>query len=314
MLNWLENTSSHSLDLSRIDPDDRTYYIPCFSGLDALIKSIESVGILNTPVLQERASGLLVPVLGRRRLKAAAQLGISRVEVRLLPAEMPEDQGFTMAFWDNVAHRSLDPASLAVVVKRLLELFPRAIVAKDFLPALGVSPRGPRLQRLCAVATLAEPILEALSFARISEKSAFILSEFEPPERLAVFKVTEKLGFNANKRAEVIENLFDLSICRHTSVIDLLNRKDAHSLLVEDDMPVSERAERFRKLVRSWKFPELTAREREFRSWSNNLPGSQRLSVHAAPSFETEQISVEIRADSKEHAEAMIDLLRDQLR
>lgn len=310
----LENTSSNSVDPSSIDADDGTYYIPCFAGLDALIKSIEKVGMLNPPVVQQSESGVLVPVLGRRRLRAAVQLGISQLEVRLLSAKMPQDLCFTLAFWDNMAHRSLDQASTAMVVKRLLELFPRAVAAKDFLPALGVPPRGPRLERLCAVATLEEPVLEALAFGRISEKSAFTLAEFKPSERFAVFQATEKLGFNANKRSEVIENLFDLSICRKTSVIELLNREDAHELLAGDDLALPERAERFRRLVRTWKFPELVAREQDFRTWCKDLPGSPRLSVRAAASFETEQIALEIRADSKEHAESMIQAVKDYLR
>ncbi len=139
---------------------------------------------------------------------------------------MPEDQGFTIAFWDNVSHRTLDQASLAVVTKRLLDLFPRAVVAEDFLPVLGVPPRGPRLKRLCAVAALEEPMLEALALGRIYERTALVLSGLKPAERAGLFDTTEILALNANKRAEVVENLFDLSIHGHESVLDLLNRED----------------------------------------------------------------------------------------
>ncbi len=46
MLNWLEHTSKYTVDPGAVDLDDRTYYVPCFAGLEALVKSIEKVGIL----------------------------------------------------------------------------------------------------------------------------------------------------------------------------------------------------------------------------------------------------------------------------
>ncbi len=313
MLNWLENTSSYTVDPSAVDLNDRTYCIPRYASLATLVKSIESVGILNAPVLQKRASGSLVPVLGRRRIKAAVELGISRIEARLVPVEMPEDQGFSMAFWDNVAQRTLGQASVAVVTKRLLDLFPRTTVAKDFLPVLGIPPRGPRLERLCAIAGLEEPILEALALGRVHERTALVLAALEPAERALLFDATETLGLNANKRAEVVENLFDLAVHGNEPVHDLLSREEVRRLLAEENMLPSERAERFRKLVHSWKFPELVKRETEFRDWSSTLPGSERLSVNPRQSFETPEVTLEIRADCREDAERMIKAIKDYL-
>ena len=76
-----------------------------------------------------------------------------------------------MAFWDNV-HRLSDPACVAVVVKRLLELFSREFIAKEFLPVLGVPPRGPRLEQLKALGGLEETILQAVVFGTYSRKNS----------------------------------------------------------------------------------------------------------------------------------------------
>ncbi len=112
--------------------EDQTYLVPCYCDLSALVRSIEKVGVLNDPLVQERADGRVVPVAGRRRLQAAVALGWERVNVKMLPDEMSIADGFALAFWDNAPHRTFDTACTAVVVRRLLELFPREVAARNF--------------------------------------------------------------------------------------------------------------------------------------------------------------------------------------
>ncbi len=297
----------------KIDLTDRTYYIPYFRGPESLANSIKQVGIINKPIVQERPSGGLIPILGRRRLEVASQLLMSSVEVQVIPPSMPEEDGFLMAFWDNVAHRQFDSACTAVVVKRLLELFPREIVAKEFLPVLRIPPRGPRLEHLRALGGLEETILQALSLGRVHEKTALLLSGLQPHERIALFAFNEDLGLNANKKAEMIEHLIDLSVFHGRPVLEFIQTDDAQSVVADQDIPLPERAHRFRDLVRSWKFPELAKKDAEFQAWSETLPRLDRVSVRQSRSVEAEQYDIEIRADSRNDVEKLIDRIKDEL-
>ena len=235
-----------------------------------MVSSIERVGIINKPLVQEKSTGSLIPVLGRRRLKAASELGMASVESSMVPASMPEQDGFRIAFWDNV-HRLSDPACAAIVVKRLLELFSRESIAKEFLPVLGVPPRGPRLEYLKALGGLEETILQALSLGHIYEKTALLLSQLQPQERMALFAFSEELGLNANKKAEIIERLIDLSVFYSMLVLEFIETKEAQAVLADQDISVPERASRFRDFLRSCKFPELAIKEVEFRRWCETL-------------------------------------------
>ncbi len=237
---------------------------------------------------------------------------MASVEFSVVPASMPEQDGFLIAFWDNI-HRLSDPACVSVVVKSLLELFPREFIAKEFLPVLGVPPRGPRLEHLRALGGLEETILQALSSGRIHEKTALLLSALQPQERMALFAFSEELGLNANKKAEIIERLIDLSTFHAKPVLEFIQTKEAQAVLADQGIPVPERASRFRDFLRSCKFPELANKEAEFRGWCETLPRSARLSVRPSPSFETEQCVIEIRADSKNHAEELINTIKDKL-
>jgi ParB family chromosome partitioning protein len=310
-LKWLANTRTTLFDPQEIDLRDRAYFIPCFADPAPLVKSIDSVGILNPPLLQELPGGRMIPVLGRRRLQAAVQLGITRTEVKIVSDRISEAEGFTVALLDNIGHRTFDIAATAVVVRRLLDLVPRDVVAGDFLPLLGVPARGPRLERLRAIGELEEPVLQSLALGRIQEKTAFILSALSSDEQRALMELTDALGLNANKRAEVISHLADLSVFHGKPILEFLHQEEARSIVHDEDIPRPERAARFRRLIRSWKFPELVDSEQEFQEWLRGLPQSEGIVVHPAPGFESRECTVEIRTKSREKAERILKRLTD---
>lgn len=307
-MNWLDHTAPLSLDPCSVDLGDRTYCIPCFGSPDRLVRSISTVGMLNPPVVQFRA-GKPVPVLGRRRLLAARTLGLSTVRARVAPENMPESDGFVLAFWENVGHRSFDPACTAVIVRRLLELFPREVVATDFLPALGVPPKGPRLERLKAIGGLEEPALRALAVGRIMEKTALVLTQMTPEDRRVLLELIEDLGLNCNKTAEIVAHLFDLSVLHGRTIVQWLRDEAATAILANHEFTPAERAQRFRALVRSWKFPGAVDEEKAFRRSLQELPGIGRVSVRLVSGFEEEKCVVEIQAESWGEAEKVVKRL-----
>jgi ParB-like chromosome segregation protein Spo0J len=268
------------------------------------------VGILNPPLLQELPGGRMIPVLGRRRLQAAVQLGISRTEVKIVSDRLSEAEGFTVALWDNFGHRTFDIASTAVVVRRLLDLIPRDVVADNFLPLLGVPARGPRLERLRAIGELEEPLQQSLALGRIQEKTAFVLSSLSSDEQGALMELTAALGMNANKTAEVISHLADLSIFHGKPILEFLHVEEARSIIHDEDSPRPELVARFRRLIRSWKFPELVNSEQVFQEWLRGLPESEGIVVRPAPGFENRECTVEIRTQSREEVERILNRLR----
>jgi hypothetical protein len=290
-----------------VDLDDSTYLIPYFSDIAPLRHSIERVGLINAPVVQTSSGGGLIPVLGRRRIQCLCELGRSEFPAKVLPEHMPIADGFALAFWDNAAHRNFDPATRAYIVKRLLELISRETVASDFLPTLGISPKGPRLELLKRIGSMEQSVLKELADARINEKTAALLCDLDSSDRIRLLELVESLRLNTNKIYEVITWLVDLSLINEKSINELLAR-EAVTCILTDDSPLPERAERFRNLLRSWKFPELTLREQEFHRWAKQIaqPG---ILVRPAPMFENPECVVEVRVHSLKAAESVIDAL-----
>lgn len=308
-MSLLESMRPISLNPDDVDLDDPTYLIPHFGELEPLVKSVKVVGLINKPLVQRRSGNRLVPVLGRRRLAAASIVGLTAIDAREAPAEVSESECYRLAFWENCGHRKLDRAAAAVVVRRLQELFPVQTVADEFLPALGIKARGPRLADLCKVGGLEPPILKALAAGRIQERTAVVLAEMDEKDRIAMFQLITQLGTNANKNAEIVGYLHDLSIARGKSVCVLLQDNRAAAVMADEEIPLPERARRFRDLLRSWKFPELVEQERDFTTWKKELSLPDGVEVRPVESFEGEECFVEIRVRSRDEAERLLRTL-----
>jgi len=309
-VHWLDRTSTLKLDLHEPDLEDSTYLIPCFEDLRPLVESVSRIGVVNSPVVQRTVHGNLIPMLGRRRIRAARQAGLQTVDAEILPAEMPETEGFKLAFWDNLGSRPFDSACSAYLVRRLLDLFPRDVVARDFLPALGIPSKGPRLERLSAVGGLEFTVLEALASGRIHEKTAAILAEMKPGDRLTVLELADQLRLNTNKAAEIIGSLFDLSIFRGTTITELIRDRRCQAILHDAESSVPDKASRFRSLVRSWKFPELVAKEDQFELWRSGLRHDNRIQVRAVSAGESEECLIEIRVRDRPEAETILQKIK----
>jgi len=312
MMSWLDPTRSILLDPNDPDLGDRTYHIPCYASLDTLVRSIERIGIINRPLVQEMPGGKMVLVLGRRRIEAARKVGLKAVQVRIVPREMPEADGFLLAFWDNIGQRFFDVATQAVVVRRLLEIFQRSTVATEFLPVLGIAAKGPRLESLRAIGGLEDPVLASLASGRILEKTAEILARLDRKERMICMSLMNQLGMNANKNAELVVNLFDLSVFHHKPISKIISVSDAVALLENELWSAPEKASRFRELVRSWKFPELVKDEKNFRDWQRRMSLPKQITIRHAQSFENHSCTIEIRSDSRDEANKILARLLNE--
>ena len=109
----------------------------------------------------------------------------------------------------------------------------------------------------------------------------------------------------------MISHLADLSVFHGKPILEFLHVEEARSIVHDEDIPRPERAARFRRLIRSWKFPELVNSELEFEEWLRGLPQSEGIVVRPAPGFESRECTVEIRTESREEAERILKRLKE---
>jgi hypothetical protein len=310
MNNWRNHTQEISIVLDDCDLEDGTYFIPCFGDLGPLKESILAVGIIHNPLVRQNAQGKWIPVLGRRRLLAARELGFGRVEARCLADEISEARAYEIAFWDNVTQRQFEAPTKAVVVHRLMQLFSREEVAARFLPALGIAPYGPKIESLRRIAMLEPEIHLSMALGRINEKTALMLSYLEPHDRRVCMNLFARLKLNANKTFEAATALIDMARVQGCSVQDVLNSAEIQEVLSPDQQrDPSVLGESLRHALRRLRYPELCGEEAAFEAWLKDQKLPSNITIRPSQAFEDNSCTIEIQVESKEKALAVVKTL-----
>jgi hypothetical protein len=308
-LNWLNHTKNCLINTAEIDLNDHTIYFPYFLDDHNLINSIREAGIINPPMLKDLPEGKPIPVLGRRRIQAAFEIGLSQITVNVLPKETPIREAYEIAFWDNCSHRRFDDALKSIVIHNLLELFPMDRVYEVFLPVLGINPYGPVIAKFRAVGSLDDQSLELLSAGRILTKTAFTLTRMILEDREFILSLSGLPGMNANKFDEVAQSLYDLSIISNCTIRQLAENKELKDMLLSPQIAGRSKAEELRTLIRKWKFPELVEMDNAFRTWLKSFSLPKNISVGHTPSFEDDKLNIGISVNSYGEALEILDKL-----
>ncbi len=303
MKNWQKNTKDIVIAVEDCDLDDSTYIIPCFADLETLKRSIMAVGMIHRPLVQRNEKRKWIPIIGRRRMVAAKELGFGAIGASILEDGMDEALCYELAFWDNISHREFDTPTKAVVVYRLLQLYSREEVAKRFLPALGIPAYGPRLEALCRIATLDSDIHHLMAVGRLSEKTALMLTHLPLKERQVIMDLVKRLKPNINKSAEIIGSLLDLATYRGSTVEEILNAPEIRELLVlSGSSHPTDLTDKLRQLLRKIRYPELNSQEAKFSEWLKTQRLPPNINVRPAQAFEDKSCTIEVRVESKEKA------------
>ena len=307
MTDWRNLTKNTFISLDECDLDDTTYFIPCYADLRPVRDSISAQGIINKPLLQKTKEGKYVPVLGRRRLLAARQIGLRGIEARVLEDDVSERMLYEVAFWDNKSHREFEVCTKAVVVHRLLELFSREEVADRFLPALGIPPYGPRIEALCRIATLERDIHALMASGRLNEKTALLLSYLTRDDRRDIITLIDRLKPNINKAAEIISGVLDLATHRGCSVQDILSIPQIREPLTDPKTSdLTALTDTVRKALRRLRYPDLYNEEVRFFEWLRKQRLPVNVTVRPTQAYEDKSCTIEIKVESREQAAALV--------
>jgi ParB family chromosome partitioning protein len=131
--------------------------------LSALAESIRAHGLLQ-PIVVERDAGQLRLVAGERRLRAAAEAGLTRIPALLRPATQSGREALELALVENLQRTDLSPLEEAAAYARLADAFGLSHEAI----ALRVGRSRAAVTNTVRLLALPAPVLTALREGRIT--------------------------------------------------------------------------------------------------------------------------------------------------
>lgn len=186
----------YSIQLEEVDWDDTSCLITYGPLPEKLILSIQTVGLIQKPLLQRKSDGLFRIICGSRRLSACQRLGLHSLSCDLLPSSASPVTGLRMSIYDNIAQRVLNPVEKSLVLTKMGQYVDQPQLIQEFMPLLDLESSDMLCGRYMQLPCLEEPILDAIARGTFHERIGFILSPLEREDRLAFFNFFQEFPFS----------------------------------------------------------------------------------------------------------------------
>jgi len=252
---------SAKIPLESIRLQDERFRVSRFFDLEKLKTSIRKIGLVNPPVITHR-DGHRVLVSGWKRVLACLELGLSPIPVFIYRDEDDRD-AFLFFLHENLAFRDFNLVEKAEILHKLHAWVPsKQEMIRRFLPLLGIPGSREYLEVHLEIAALEPHWKKKIQAARMSISNVRLFLAFEPDDRKVVGSWLFLL--NRNKQKEVMENLLDLGRKRGESPRRILAAPWIRSIMENEKLPPSRRADEILRQLRKERFPLLFSWKRAF--------------------------------------------------
>lgn len=261
-----------------------------------LMQSIETVGLVNSPLLTENEHGICQIVSGFRRIQAAKALGWKKILGRvLLPRQTSPLKCLLLNLHDNLATRELNEVEKGMVLHRLAPLVSRNELLEVYMPLLDLQPHGPILDLYIRIENALErPIKESLAKGRLSVQIASKLLGLEEADRAAAFDLISNLRFNMNQQNQLLEYVIDISRIEKKPVAELLEQVPLNRIRSDPAMNQPQKAKAILRRLRTQRFPKLTRAEAVFKKNVSKLHLPEGVTISAPPYFESPEYQLQV--------------------
>jgi ParB family chromosome partitioning protein len=269
--------NEQSLFLESLHLRDTHYRITTSDAIDKLKNSIAALGVLDPPILRQKADGYQI-VAGFRRIDACRLLGQYDIRARVLPTDIDDSTCVRLAIADNSLQRPLDLIETA----RALNLLAGVAVDEMDLSrqaAVLALPGNPSLMRkIMSLTTLPAGIQNRLAAGELTMAMALELKRLDSTTAESMGCLFADLKLGLNRQRELLSLLTEIARREGITLAELLTEPAILNLMSAPDLERSQKAGQLRSLLRRRRYPVMSAATARFQGLIRHLnlgPGVQ---------------------------------------
>jgi len=242
--------------------EDERYRITREQDLGALIRSIEHLGMINPPVLEQSPEGYRV-VTGFRRLQAYRRLDRTQIEARLVNHTCREIDCLKLAIADNAMSRPLDILEEATAVVKLSAHFTDPRTFRETAALLGISVNSQLADKYRCLLRLPEGIRQQVASGVMPLAIALELESVDMPSALAVAGLFSMVQPTLSQQRELLSFMRDIAAAAGKSLSELIDEPTIAEIC-HADLDRKQKIVLLRSAIRRWRYPHLSRAEADF--------------------------------------------------
>jgi len=260
---------SATIPLSDIDTGDDTFRITTSSSIGSLAKGIETVGLINPPVLLPVSNRYTV-ISGFRRVQALRRLGRSDAIARIVRDDSPGLHQASVAVAENALQRPLNLIEASRVINLLSSFIPEMARLSECAVSLGLAGDQQLFRKLMPLCHMPAAVQRGILAGAISLTMALALNAYEAPISTGFAEMFHHLKLSLNKQREVLTHVKEIALRENLAMAGVLESPDLLLILEDGDLDRARKARSLRAYLRKRRFPNLAAAESAF---EDNLRG-----------------------------------------
>jgi hypothetical protein len=283
------------ISLQDVDVSPGPYTMSFGFDLTGLLRSIERIGVLNSPLIERDAEGRIHVIAGYRRILALKELQRKdALCIDLSPLRLPSREKLLVSLYDNLATRKFNEVEKGMILESLSRHHSREEILGVYMPLLGLPAHESHLNVFLSLGSLEEEIRLALVRRQISLNAVQSLMEMDPESRSVVFGWLSELMFNFNQQMQFIAFIDDISSSHDQAITQTLSRRKLVALMKDQRLNRPQRAKFVLEKLRSMRYPSLATAQKAFGTMVKQLNLPDGVRVRHPPFFERPDYSLEL--------------------
>ena len=310
----MKNIEQKRVLINQIDFDDRSYIFTFESPISNLINSINEIGIINPPILEQKSKDVFRIVSGSKRILALKHLKIDQLDALIYYSKksQPALSLFLINLHDNLGTRVLNSIEKATVLHKLIRLFQfsEKDVMAEYFPLLELGANRSVLERYLKLMQLEQELKIAVANDFLSVEIAIALLEQSNIERQAIFKLFQLLKLGKNRQKEFFKLLTEISAIDDRSVDLVLSNNEIEGILKNDKITPPRKTEYIKAILKKMRYPLFTNIDEQFQNIKKELKLPPKIVFRPPLFFEAENYSVEFSFKNQPEFNKLVEILK----
>jgi ParB family transcriptional regulator, chromosome partitioning protein len=274
-----------NIRLSLIRIENQKYRITTQKNVDSLVRSLQSVGLINALVILPENDGFII-LSGFRRFEAAQNLGWTKIQASVLPLDTPQKECVRLCISDNSFQRPLNLIETSKALALLKESFINPEAVMEEASTLGLPAGMKYLKKIEPLCRMPGPVQNGILSDSISLSTAWQLLHMPENEAIAFAEFFESLNCSLNKQREIIILIQEISILENKPISMILAEDCVKNIVSDNNMDKNVKTRQLRSDLRRRRYPHISQAEKTFFTKIDKLGLSERFRLTPPQDFE----------------------------
>jgi ParB family chromosome partitioning protein len=289
----IASTPILKIDIQQIDLEDERYRISIQKNFSLLCQSIQLMGVMTPPVIQEKASKYLV-ISGFQRIYACKVIGMELIPCHVVSSDFSEHDCARWAIAENASQRSLIPLEQSRALRLIETIFPEKATVLAVAQQMGLPSTQKAMHQIRPLCHMPQHIQDGIANAYIAIPIAHALRHFSENDIRCVANLFKQLNAGVNIQRELLSTCDEIAKRDNKSVADILNSDSVNSIMSKYADDRKQRIYYLRQYLKRLRYPTYTSVKSKVESSMKRLKLNAQTQLVPPPFFESDIWQIQI--------------------